>query len=32
VDTQNLSGALRLYERLGFKPETSSSTYRKPMR
>jgi GNAT superfamily N-acetyltransferase len=32
VDTQNLSGALPLYERLGFKPETSSSTYRKPMR
>jgi len=31
VDTENTSGALRLYERLGFRPVNSSSTYRKPM-
>jgi len=32
VDTENISGALRLYARLGFRPVESSSTYRKPMR
>lgn len=31
VDTQNLSGALRLYENLGFQPVKRHSTYRKPM-
>lgn len=31
VDTQNLSGALRLYERAGFRPVKRFSTYRKPL-
>lgn len=31
VDTQNLSGALRLYEGLGFQPVKRHTTYRKPM-
>jgi ribosomal protein S18 acetylase RimI-like enzyme len=31
VDTQNLSGALRLYESLGFRQVKRHSTYRKPM-
>jgi ribosomal protein S18 acetylase RimI-like enzyme len=31
VDTQNLSGALRLYESLGFQPVKRHTTYRKPM-
>jgi ribosomal protein S18 acetylase RimI-like enzyme len=31
VDTQNVSGALRLYESVGFRPVTKSTTYRKPM-
>jgi mycothiol synthase len=29
VDTQNLSGALRLYERMGFKPDKRFTDYRK---
>lgn len=31
VDTENTSGALRLYESVGFRPISRSSTYRKPM-
>lgn len=31
VDTQNISGALRLYESLGFQPVKRHTTYRKPM-
>jgi ribosomal protein S18 acetylase RimI-like enzyme len=31
VDTENLSGALRLYESVGFKPVKRHSTYRKQM-
>ncbi|MCJ7824376.1 MAG: GNAT family N-acetyltransferase, partial [Anaerolineales bacterium] len=31
VDTQNLSGALWLYESLGFRQVKRHSTYRKPM-
>lgn len=31
VDTENLSGALRLYESLGFRPASRHSTYRKPL-
>ena len=31
VDTQNLSGALHLYECLGFRQVKRHSTYRKPM-
>ena len=31
VDTQNLSGALRLYESLGFRQVKRHTTYRKPM-
>ncbi|MBL8056810.1 MAG: GNAT family N-acetyltransferase [Anaerolineales bacterium] len=31
VDTQNLSGALRVYEACGFRPVQRSATYRKPM-
>jgi GNAT superfamily N-acetyltransferase len=30
VDTQNLSGALRLYEKMGFRMVHRSTTYRKP--
>ena len=30
VDTENVSGALRLYERCGFRPAASGSVYRKP--
>lgn len=32
VDTQNLSGALRIYERLGFQPVKRFGSYWKPMR
>ena len=31
VDTENLSGALRLYESVGFRPVSRSSVYRKPI-
>jgi mycothiol synthase len=31
VDTQNVSGALRLYESVGFRPESKSTLWRKPM-
>ncbi len=31
VDTQNLSGALRVYEDCGFRPVQRSSLYRKPL-
>ena len=31
VDTENTSGALRLYERCGFRPVSRSATYRKPL-
>jgi len=31
VDTQNTSGALRLYERCGFRPARSGALYRKPL-
>lgn len=31
VDTENLSGALRLYESLGFQPVARHTTYRKPL-
>jgi len=31
VDTQNLSGALRVYEDCGFRPVMRSTTYRKPL-
>jgi mycothiol synthase len=31
VDTENLSGALRLYESLGFRAVNRSSAYRKPL-
>lgn len=31
VDTQNLSGALRLYQRMGFQITKSSTLYHKPM-
>ena len=31
VDTENLSGALRLYERCGYRPLRSGSNYRKPL-
>lgn len=31
VDTQNLSGALHLYESMGYRPVRSSAIYRKPM-
>ena len=32
VDTQNTSGALRVYESCGFKPVFTSVNYRKEMR
>lgn len=32
VDTENLSGAHRLYESMGFRPFKIHSTYRKPMK
>ncbi len=32
VDTENLSGAHRLYESMGFQPYKIQSTYRKPMK
>jgi ribosomal protein S18 acetylase RimI-like enzyme len=32
VDTENLSGALRLYESVGFRPVKRWTTYLKPMR
>jgi len=31
VDTENVSGALRLYESVGFRPVSRSTTYRKPI-
>jgi GNAT superfamily N-acetyltransferase len=31
VDTENPSGALRLYESVGFRPVSHSTTYRKPI-
>jgi GNAT superfamily N-acetyltransferase len=31
VDTENLSGALRLYESCGFRPVKSGAVYRKPL-
>jgi len=31
VDTENLTGALRVYERMGFKPVEKFTTYRKEM-
>jgi len=31
VDTENISGALRLYERCGFRPARSGAVYRKPL-
>lgn len=31
VDSENLSGALRVYEACGFRPVQRSATYRKPM-
>ena len=31
VDTQNVSGALRLYESVGFRPVNKSTVYRRPM-
>jgi ribosomal protein S18 acetylase RimI-like enzyme len=31
VDTENVSGALRLYERCGFRPLSRTTTYRKPV-
>ncbi len=31
VDTENLSGALQLYESLGFQPVARHTTYRKPL-
>ncbi len=31
VDTQNLNGALRLYESVGFRPYKRYTTYRKPL-
>jgi ribosomal protein S18 acetylase RimI-like enzyme len=30
VDTENPSGALRVYERMGYKPVAKSTNYRKP--
>ena len=32
VDTENLSGALRLYESVGFRPASRSANYRKPLK
>jgi ribosomal protein S18 acetylase RimI-like enzyme len=32
VDAENLSGALRLYENLGFRTVKRSTDYRKPLR
>ena len=31
VDTENVSGALRLYERCGFRPISRQTTFRKPL-
>jgi hypothetical protein len=31
VDTENVSGALRLYESVGFRPVTRSTTFWKPI-
>jgi ribosomal protein S18 acetylase RimI-like enzyme len=31
VDTENTSGALRVYEGCGFRPVGRSATYRKPI-
>lgn len=32
VDTENPSGALRVYEKMGYKPISHSTNYRKPLR
>jgi ribosomal protein S18 acetylase RimI-like enzyme len=32
VDTENVSGALRVYERCGFQPVSRSTLFRKPLR
>jgi hypothetical protein len=31
VDTENVTGALRLYEGCGFRPVSRSTTFRKPL-
>jgi hypothetical protein len=31
VDTENVSGALRLYEHCGYRPVQSGSIYRRPL-
>jgi hypothetical protein len=31
VDTENPSGALRVYERMGYKAISTSTEYRKPL-
>jgi ribosomal protein S18 acetylase RimI-like enzyme len=31
VDTENISGALRLYESCGFRPVKGGALYRKPL-
>ena len=31
VDTQNLSGAMRIYQNMGYQVERRYSTYRRPM-
>jgi ribosomal protein S18 acetylase RimI-like enzyme len=31
VDTENVSGALRVYEKCGFRPISRSTTYRRPL-
>lgn len=31
VDTENVSGALRLYESVGFRPVSTATTYRRPV-
>jgi mycothiol synthase len=31
VDTENPSGALRVYQQMGFRPVKRYSTYRKPL-
>ena len=31
VDTENPTGALRLYESVGFRPLKESASYRKPL-
>jgi ribosomal protein S18 acetylase RimI-like enzyme len=31
VDTENVSGALSVYEKCGFRPISRSTTYRRPL-